>query len=111
MIKLEDLHIGDKVRTKVCDNIAEVVKIESIPYINYQTALKREENLYNRSLLPFVNDTNRYNGVIYNCVTLNVNTPTLNMLVGTDISNITEIVNPIKNKKESFIKRLFKKIF
>lgn len=113
MVKLEDLHIGDKVRTCVCDNLAEVVKIESIPYINYQTALKRT-NEYDRPFLEFVNDKKRYAGIIYNCVTLNIHTPSANMLIGTDISNILEIIKPIKEenvKKESLIKRLFKKIF
>ena len=115
MVKLEDLHIGDKVRTTVCDNIAEVVKIESISYINYQIVSKRADVLYSGSLLHFANDNNRHGGIIYNCVTLNITTPSLNMLIGTDITNIIEIIKPINNnehiKKESFIKRLFKKIF
>ncbi len=114
MVKLEDLHIGDKVRTCVCDNLAEIVKIESIPYINYQTALKRT-NEYDRPFLEFINDTNRYGGIIYNCVTLNIKNQSGNILVGTDISNILEIIKPIKKeekvKKELLIKRLFRKIF
>lgn len=109
MIQLEDLHIGDKVKTNISDKIAEVVKLESISYINYQKELKKIGNNYNKAIYTFNNDHSIYIGRIYNCVTLKIEGD--DFLIGTDVSNITEIIEENYKKKESFIKRLFKKIF
>ena len=46
MLKIEDLHIGDKVRTNISDKDALIVKLESNAYINYQKNVNKEENKY-----------------------------------------------------------------
>lgn len=113
MVKLEDLHIGDKVHSVIAGNkICEVVKLESIPYINYQKELKKIDNSYDKIIYPFVNDHSVYIGRIYNSVTLKIEGD--DFLVGTDVSNITEIIkndNKDVTKKDSFIKRLITKLF
>lgn len=109
MVKLEDLHIGNKVKTNISDKIAEVVKLESISYVNYQKELKKIDNTYDKAIYPFNNDHSIYKGRIYNCVTLKIEGD--DFLIGTDVSNITEIIKVKKENNNSFIKRLFKKIF
>lgn len=53
MLKIEDLHIGDKVRTNISDKDALIVKLESNAYINYQKNVNKEENKYSKALIPF----------------------------------------------------------
>ncbi len=109
MIKLEDLHIGDKVMTNISKYPAEVIKLESKSYINYKKALQKINDPNERILLKFTNDNKTDICTIYDCVTLLFEND--DYLFGADISNITEIIKYKKENKDSFIKRLFKKIF
>lgn len=109
MIRLEDLHIGDKVMTNMSKYPAEVIKLESKQYINYKKALHKIDDPNKRVLLKFTNDNKTDICTIYDCVTLWFEND--DYLFGTDISNITRIIKDKKENRESFIKRLFKKIF
>lgn len=110
MVKLEELHIGDKVKTTISDKVGEVVKLESISYINYQKELKKIDNTYDKAIHSFDNDHSIYNGRIYNSVTLKIDGD--DFLIGTDVSNIKEIIkNTNVNKKDTIINRLITKLF
>lgn len=106
MLKIEDLHIGDKVKTNISDKDALIVKIESNAYINYQKNVNREENKYSKALIPFLNDDNTYQGIMYNNITLKIDGQ--DMLIGTNISNIISVIktdNNLNKSNNSLIKR------
>lgn len=99
MLKIEDLHIGDKVRTNISDKDALIVKLESNAYINYQKNVNKEENKYSKALIPFLNDDNTYQGIMYNNITLKIDGQ--DMLIGTNISNIISVIKPDNNLNKS----------